>query len=213
MRVINPSIPSISGIALIASLIPEHALWALSIDSPEVAGNTIDTLTQTSTRNHSCLPYIPLEPISPELIPETALAINCSSLTFRTQPRPKSPEGIADTTADIATHEVSSSFHLDHDRPLHPLAQPLPTPPEIITETKIAAALKPASKRDRLFSIQPESVLEAGPVGVAPAPVKIPIRQVEVIGSTVFDAADFEPILRPLADRSVTLDDLTRAAD
>ncbi|NET40239.1 MAG: hypothetical protein F6K19_51290, partial [Cyanothece sp. SIO1E1] len=46
-----------------------------------------------------------------------------------------------------------------------------------------------------------------------PSSAKIPIRQVEVIGSTVFDAADFEPILRPLADRSVTLDDLTRAAD
>ncbi|MDG2617028.1 ShlB/FhaC/HecB family hemolysin secretion/activation protein [Thermoleptolyngbya sichuanensis XZ-Cy5] len=43
--------------------------------------------------------------------------------------------------------------------------------------------------------------------------VQIPIRQIEVLGSTVFTEADFAPIVQPYEGRSLTLADLREAAD
>lgn len=43
--------------------------------------------------------------------------------------------------------------------------------------------------------------------------VQIPIRQIEVLGSTVFTEADFAPIVQPYEGRSLTLADLREVAD
>ncbi len=46
-----------------------------------------------------------------------------------------------------------------------------------------------------------------------PSGVTFPVSKIEVKGSTVFKPAQFEPILKPLEGRSVSLEDLRNAAD
>ncbi|ERT05620.1 surface antigen family protein [Lyngbya aestuarii BL J] len=46
-----------------------------------------------------------------------------------------------------------------------------------------------------------------------PEPIKIFVRQIEVTGSTVFDAEDFDPIVKSFEGRELTLEELRQVAD
>ena len=89
---------------------------------------------------------------------------------------------------------------------------------------------QPNPNEERFLQPVPEPSLpeptETQPVLPTPAPaspptspeiqqpdVKIPVRKIEVIGSTVFDAEQFNPITQPVEGRSVTLEELKNVAE
>lgn len=85
----------------------------------------------------------------------------------------------------------------------------------------------PDPNRDRLIQPgpPPTPLPTAPPVLPAPTPtpaptpvpdqpvIKIPVKRIEVTGSTVFRQQDFAPILRPVEGREVTLEALRQVAD
>ncbi|NJR50444.1 MAG: BamA/TamA family outer membrane protein [Leptolyngbyaceae cyanobacterium CSU_1_3] len=75
--------------------------------------------------------------------------------------------------------------------------QPLPTP-------------QPLPPSDQQPTLPPAIVPTPEP---APAPVSIPVRKIEVTGSTILTPGDLTPITQPVEGRSVTLEDLRNVAD
>jgi hemolysin activation/secretion protein len=76
-----------------------------------------------------------------------------------------------------------------------------PTPPEAVplpTETPVL----PADQEAPVPS-QPQS----------PDSPRVEVREIQVVGSTVFDQADFAPVLTAYLDRALTLEELRQAAD
>ncbi|BCX11370.1 MAG: hypothetical protein KatS3mg067_0308 [Thermosynechococcus sp.] len=89
------------------------------------------------------------------------------------------------------------------------LGIPITTP----TQQDIQPALPEASP----LPATPPPVLEPPPSLPSPPPasetVLIPVQKIIVEGSTIFGAAEFDPIIKPLEGRQVTLAELQRATD
>ncbi len=88
---------------------------------------------------------------------------------------------------------VAQQADPNRDRLIQPASPPAPLPPE--TSEPLAPATPPTS---------------------SPAPsdtTPIPVRKIEVVGSTILKPSDIEPITRPLEGRNVTLEELRQAAD
>ncbi|MCD8488464.1 MAG: ShlB/FhaC/HecB family hemolysin secretion/activation protein [Desertifilum sp.] len=98
------------------------------------------------------------------------------------------------------------------------LAQAVPQAPPIPS---------PEPGRDRFLQPSPPpaplpEAVEEAPVLSPPAPevtpqptepsASFPVTRIEVMGSSLFDAADFNPIIRPLEGRTITLEELREAA-
>lgn len=102
------------------------------------------------------------------------------------------------------------------ERPVSPVAQTDPESPPVPS---------PDPSRDRFLQPSPveplpenreEPVLSPPPSEVTPLPpqpsVSFPVTRIEVVGSTLFDATTFNPIIQPLEGRTVTLEQLRQAA-
>ncbi|NJL36742.1 MAG: ShlB/FhaC/HecB family hemolysin secretion/activation protein [Leptolyngbyaceae cyanobacterium SM1_4_3] len=87
------------------------------------------------------------------------------------------------------------------DRFLQPAPAPLPVTPE--EEIPVAPVEDPAS----------EPAPEATPPIPDDSSIQIEVRQIEVVGSTVFDENDFAPVVQPFEGRSLTREELITVAD
>jgi hemolysin activation/secretion protein len=85
----------------------------------------------------------------------------------------------------------------NEDRFPQPVPDPVPTLPE-----DEADELEPTVPTTPTPEAEPDE-----------AQVTIPVERIEVVGSTVFDTADFAPITSPVEGRSVTLTELQQVAD
>ncbi len=91
-------------------------------------------------------------------------------------------------------------------------------PAEMLTQTPVPTNPEPSS----LQPVPPVPLPAPAPaesIPPAPAPVpetvpvQIPVQQIEVVGSTVFDENDFAPIVQPVQGKSLTLEELRQVAD
>jgi len=87
------------------------------------------------------------------------------------------------------------------DRFLQPAPTPVPVTPE--EETPVAPVEEPA----------PEPAPESIPPVPDDSSIQIEVRQIEVVGSTVFDENDLAPVLEPFEGRSLTREELITVAD
>ncbi|NEQ24599.1 MAG: ShlB/FhaC/HecB family hemolysin secretion/activation protein [Microcoleus sp. SIO2G3] len=102
-------------------------------------------------------------------------------------------------------------------------------PKNLLEDSTLQLTKQPSPNENLLVQPSPESQpsqpREANPALSTPTPetptpppqaeqpnVTISVRQIEVIGSTVFGSKDFNPITQPLEGRSVTLEELRGAA-
>jgi hemolysin activation/secretion protein len=90
-----------------------------------------------------------------------------------------------------------------NDRFLQPAPAPIPVTPE--EETPIAPIDEPTPT--------PASEPEAAPPAPDDSQIQIEVRQIEVVGSTVFDETDFAPVVQPFEGRSLTREELITVAD
>ncbi|NJN58143.1 MAG: ShlB/FhaC/HecB family hemolysin secretion/activation protein [Leptolyngbyaceae cyanobacterium SL_5_9] len=84
---------------------------------------------------------------------------------------------------------------------MQPAPAPLPVTPE--EEIPVAPVEDPAS----------EPAPEATPPIPDDSSIQIEVRQIEVVGSTVFDENDFAPVVQPFEGRSLTREELITVAD
>lgn len=132
----------------------------------------------------------------------------------------------------FATSEQTSSKQIDHPAPLHAQAteaqdqpveetQPSSTPRESLTPPSLP---QPNPNLDRfpqpiptpqpLPPAQPSLQPTPAPTPTPePSTVIIPVRKIEVTGSTVFQPEAFQPITRTVEGRSVTLEELQGTAE
>ena len=102
--------------------------------------------------------------------------------------------GALDTADKVAQTLPAPTVNPKPDPNRDRFPQPLPTPTPLPEQEPILAPPTPES--------QP-----------AQSNVRVFIRKVLVVGSTVFGAKEINPIVRPLEGRSVTLNELQKAAD
>jgi hemolysin activation/secretion protein len=121
------------------------------------------------------------------------------------------PEAIA-----LPSHSPAPASQLA-PRPVNPPLAPTPSDPILIAQPLapedrfLQDAPDPAQPIDDAPVLQPEPT---PPPGLPEQPtVSFPIRTLEILGSTIFDDADFAPIIQPLENQTVTLADLQQAAD
>ncbi len=103
------------------------------------------------------------------------------------------------STQDAITepvHEITQHPDPNRERFLQPAPQPLPPKP---TETQSN------------ISTPPTEPSPASPASEQPE-VKIPVRQINVIGSTVFGDKELKPITQPLEGRTATLEELKKVS-
>jgi hemolysin activation/secretion protein len=93
------------------------------------------------------------------------------------------------------------------DRFLQPAPSPIPVTPE--EETPIAPVQEPTPEP----TPEPEPEPEATPPVPDESSIQIEVRQIEVVGSTVFDEDDFAPVVEPFEGRSLTREELITVAD
>jgi hemolysin activation/secretion protein len=110
------------------------------------------------------------------------------------------------------------------------IALPVSNQPAPTDEMPAIAQRPPQEERFTPPSTEPEplppepSVLPTSPQPIPATPNQTPpaeatdaprvdVQSIEVLGSTVFETADFEPILQPYLNRSLTIEELRQAAD
>lgn len=140
----------------------------------------------------------------------------------------RSPAVCPESNGELTAIAASSSLAVMNLGALHSMAIASPelSPPEVQTASQLAQQ-SPDPNSDRFLQPLPEPLPPVSPVDppeVEPAPVPaqpspspsdtlIPVRQIEVVGSTVFTPSDFAPLVEPLEGQSVSLDALQDLSD
>lgn len=130
-------------------------------------------------------------------------------------------EAIAQSTTDtidldpgVLEGAVAQVPDPNRDRllPSPSLPETIPTDPETILPEDETLLEEPLLEDDTLA---PETLEDVPPASETPEDTGplIAVEQVQVVGSTVFEEADFAAIARPLEGRQVSLEELRQAAD
>jgi len=98
-----------------------------------------------------------------------------------------------------------------------PVAQTAPQPPPIPSSDPNRDRFPQPSPVEPLpETLEDEPVLSPPPLEETPQPpepsMTFPVTRIEIMGSTLFDDTEFEPIIQPLEGRTVTLAELREAA-
>lgn len=108
-------------------------------------------------------------------------------------------EGLDQNPELISNQEIAQSPpNILQREPDDRFLQPLPTPQPVTPEEEVP--------------ITPEEPPPA-PEEPPSEEIRIPVQRIEVVGSTIFTAEDFAPIVQPLEGRAVTLEELRGVAD
>jgi hemolysin activation/secretion protein len=111
-------------------------------------------------------------------------------------------------TPEIIQHQVSP-------QPTMTIAQALPSADKTQRSDPNRNRLLPTPQPTLPSPEQQPPVLPAPNPTPAPSPdlPNTPVRKISIVGSTVFQAADFAPLIQPIEGKTVTLADLRRTAD
>lgn len=136
---------------------------------------------------------------------QAALLGGCWGLGVGSEAIAQSPTAPPALDPGIAQKAIAQAPDPNRDRllPSPGLPETIPTDPETSLPEDEPLLEEPLPEEEPPASETPKD--DSGPL--------IAVEQVQVVGSTVFQEADFEAIARPLEGRQVTLEELRQAAD
>ena len=189
------SVFSIPTAALLISISPISTLCAVPPHSPkEAEADAATPVAEQPNSTSESLSHSPQDAPPPTLkVSPTPSETTQPVLEITQQPGPN--RNLRD---GVKQHADANAAALDEPAPrqenrfLQPAPEPLPPEP---TQTQPVIPTPPSENTPASPAIeQPD--------------VKIPVRQIEVVGSTVFGPKELNPITQPLEGRSVTLEQL-----
>ena len=157
-----------------------------SVAAPDVPITDRQVSTAVDTRVVTVVPTL----TPPEQIPLVGMSAPAAPPATSAPNQPVPLSGVKGTP----TNAIAQSPDPNRDRFTQPTTPPAPVPVEPTQPT--------------IPTPEPTTT----PEPTAP-PVAIPVRKIEVTGSTIFGPAELNPITQPLEGRSVTLEELRTAAD
>lgn len=133
--------------------------------------------------------------------------IKASAVEAERSPQFETASPVLDTVLDgvLDVAQIPDPNDPNRDRFLQPAPEPLL--PEATQDDPVLPA--PAEAEPELLPVEPP----AGEPLPAEPTTQFPIREIRVVGSTVFGPEDFAPLVQPLAGQQVTLEDLQQVAD
>ncbi|MEO1589696.1 MAG: ShlB/FhaC/HecB family hemolysin secretion/activation protein [Cyanobacteria bacterium J06632_22] len=193
---------SLLGLCWPAAVLPGSALAEVSaVDALPTAAHTASptATVHTATSTDSALAEIATGPIA-------------------TGPIAAANDALPPSASQASDLSVSPSAQV-LDLP-SPTFSPVTATPRPLSEAAQLAQVGPPEPPE-LPPISPDTPIVPQPPSAPPEPVappaedspRVDVVDIQVVGSTVFNAADFAPVLAEFEGRALTLEDLRRAAD